>query len=80
MTMFEKRQSRIAPSFVHPMRMPFAQLLNVQFETTTRSHGLFSRSERLLARTTIESSPVSIMQSETVTSREQFTWIPSLFG
>ena len=80
MTMFEKEQSRMTPSFVQPIRMPADHERSEQFEIITRSHVLFSLSERLLARTTSESSPVSIIQSEIVTSREQFTWMPSLFG
>ena len=80
MTLFENEQLRITPSFTHPILIPFAQLLIVQFCTTTRSHGLFSASERLLARTTIESSPDSMMQSEMTTSRDQCTCTPSLLG
>jgi hypothetical protein len=78
--MLEKVQSRMTPSFSHPRRTPLDQLRKMQFATVTLSQGLFSASERLFARKTMESSPVSIMQFEIVTSREQFTWIPSLFG
>ena len=75
-----KRQSRIVPSFVHPRRTPADQLRSTQFETVTRSHALSAASDRLFARTTIASSPVVMSQFAISTSREQLTWMPSLFG
>ena len=62
------------------MRTPHEYDRSTQSATRTRSHGRFSRSEALLARTTIESSPVSMRQRTISTSREQLTWMPSLFG
>ena len=64
----------MTPSLTHPMRMPLAQLRIVQFATTTLSQDLLTASERLFALTTIASSPDSIMQSDTVTSRQQLMW------
>ena len=72
MTRLEKVQPRITPSLVQASRMAADQLRSTQLVTVILSQGLFSLSERLLARTTMESSPVSMTQLETVTSREQF--------
>ena len=77
---FENVQLRITPSFSHPIRIAFVWLVREQLVTTIFSQTLFSLSEILFALTTMQSSPVVIIEFETVTFRLELTWIPSLFG